>query len=302
MHAVHHVCRLGTIEDVKKSAPLWQQDRALFDSDVWAEMPCLLERLLRSERVRLAYIESFPGGEPRLLGGISFIDPTYVEEALAKRSTLPNTVFRAVLEGRSPFFGPREIGPLNLRCALHLLNFFGNISDIDLSRAEMANFYEFNNRAYHFLHFGYAYQALWADVLRPHHVVELQSQGMRIERELKLPTGETSTLMCMTRDIALANPYLRRSGYFFPLRPRFQLSLGEQKLLELTLLDMSDDGIAATLHLSRDAVKKRWRSIYSKVECADPELLAGVESGTGRRRAFLGYLRVHLEELRPSCN
>jgi hypothetical protein len=94
--------------------------------------------------------------------------------------------------------------------------------------------------------------------LLAHRVRELQNQGMQIERELTLPTGETSTLMCLTREIARANPYLRRSGYFFPPEPRFRFSLREQVLLELSLLDMSDDDIRASLHISMDAVKKRW--------------------------------------------
>jgi hypothetical protein len=132
-----------------------------------------------------------------------------------------------------------------------------------------------------------------------HHVRELQTQGMQIERELKLPTGETSTLMCLTREVAQADPYFRRSGLFFPPLPRFSFSLGEQGLLELSMLDRSDDDIAATLHVSVDAIKKRWRYIYMKVDSADPELLADSDSGTGSRKALLAYLRMHLEEIRP---
>jgi hypothetical protein len=299
MTPVHHVCRLATVEDIRKSAHIWEQDRALFDTDVWAKMPKLLEELLRNELVRLAYIESLPRREPRLLGGISFIDPEYLDEARAKGSTLPNTAFRAVLERRMPFLSPKQVGKINAQCELHLMNFFGNFNDLDLTQAEMANFYEVSNQGYHFFHFGYAYRALWAEVLPAHHVRELQNQGMQIERELMLLTGQTSTLMCLTREVARANPYLRRSGYFFPPEPRFRFSLGEQRLLELSMLDMPDDDIASRLHVSMDAIKKRWRSIYTKVDLADPVPLADMDSGTGQRRALLGYLRMHLEEIRP---
>jgi len=122
---------------------------------------------------------------------------------------------------------------------------------------------------------------------------------MQIERELSLPAGQTSTLMCLTRDVARANPYLRRSGYFFPPEPRFQFSRGEQSLLELSMLDIPDDAIANRLNVSMDAIKKRWRSIYMKLDLADPGLLADADSGTGQRRALLSYLRMHLEEIRP---
>lgn len=63
--------------------------------------------------------------------------------------------------------------------------------------------------------------------------------------------------------------------------------------------DLPDDEIAARLHISLDAIKKRWRSIYMKADLADPELLADRDSGTGLRRALLSYLGIHLEEIRP---
>ena len=299
MPAVHHVCRAATAEDIRKSAALWGQDRPLFDADVWARMPRLLEELLRTELIRLAYIESIPGHEPRLLGGISFIDPGYVDEARARESTLPNTVFRAALDRRTPFLSPKEIGRSNARGELHLLNFLGNFSDIDLSQLEMANFYEVSKLGYHFFHFGYAYRALWMEVFRSHHLRELQNEGMQVERRLTLSSGDTATLLCLRREFAKASPYLRRSGFFFPPEPRFEFSLGEQRVLELSMLDMPDDKIAGSLHLSMDAIKKRWRSIYAKVDSADPGLLADSDSGADRRRSLLSYLRMHLEEIRP---
>ena len=299
MPPVHHVYRLAKLEDIRKSAHLWGQDRLLFDGDVWARMPGLLEELLREQLIRLICIESVPDRETMMLGGISFIHPEYIDEARVQASTLPNIVFRAAAEHRMPFLSPKEVGDTNARCELHLMNFFGNIKDIDLSRSDLANFYEVSGQGYHFFHFGYAYRALWAEVLPPHHVGELQNQGMQIERQVKLATGHTSTLVCLTRDFARANPYLRRSGYFFPPQPRFTFSLGEQALLELSMLDMQDDEIAATVHVSTDAVKKRWRSIYARVDLIDPGLIADHDSGSGQRRALLSYLRMHLEEIRP---
>jgi hypothetical protein len=299
MSAVHHVCRLASVQDITKSARLWRQNQPLFDTDVWAQMPELLEKLLRDELIRLALVESLPSREPRLFGGISFIYPGYVDEARAKKSSLPNTLFRAFLERRAPFLSPKEIGKINARRELHLMNFFGNINDIDLSRSEVANFYEVNSQGYHFFHFGYAYRAMWAEVLPAHHVREMRNLGMQSERELTLPTGQISTLMCLRREVAQANPYLRRSGLFFPPEPRFKFSPGEQGLLELSMLDTPDHDIAANLHISMDAIKKRWRSIYSKVELTDPALLTGRDSGAGQRRALLSYLRMHLEEIRP---
>jgi hypothetical protein len=299
MPSAHHICRLAVAEDIRRTAALWGADRPLFDADVWSQLLDLVEELLCEELVRIAIVESVPNREPRLLGGISFIDPEYVYEARAAGSTLPNTVMRAALENRKPFLPVNKIAKMNARAELHLMNFFGNMNALDLSRSEMANFYEVSNRGYHFLHFGYAYRAMWTEVWPPHHVQELENHGMRIERKLKLHTGETSTLMCMTREAALARPYSRRSGYFFPPAPRFRFSQGEQSVLEATMLGLTDDDIAASARLSMDAIKKRWRSIYAKVAMVDPALLATVDSGAAQRRKLLSFLEVHLEELRP---
>jgi hypothetical protein len=48
-----------------------------------------------------------------------------------------------------------------------------------------------------------------------------------------------------------------------------------------------------------DAIKKRWRFIYAKVDLVDAALLMDLDSSTARRRALLTYLKMHLEEIRP---
>ena len=111
--------------------------------------------------------------------------------------------------------------------------------------------------------------------------------------------GDTATLLRLTAEEALVDPYSRFCALFFPPKPCFHFSFGEQMLLEYALLEYSDDEATSRLHLSPDAVKKRWRSIYRKVDMKAPELLGGAESGTARRRTLLQHLRQHLEELRP---
>jgi hypothetical protein len=179
------------------------------------------------------------------------------------------------------------------------MDFFGNFGVIDLADAELANFWAVNHEGYHFSHFGYNYQAMWHEVLHPHHVAELQTQGLHIDRQLMLADGETATVLRLTAEEALADPYRRFCALFFPPKPCFHFSSGEQMLLEYALLECSDADATYGLHLSVDAVKKRWRSIYQKVDLMNPELLSGADSGSARRRSLLHYLRHHLEELRP---
>jgi hypothetical protein len=236
---------------------------------------------------------------PRLLGGVSFIRPEYVDKAIAAGSTLLNTVMRAALENRKPFLSPKEVAQENARGELHCMGLFGNIDGIDLADPVIADFYRASNEGHRFFHFGYAFRAIWREVWPPKHVQELQQVGFHIVRQMPIADGRTTTMLRLEREDALANPYAQFATLFMPPKPRFGFSPGEQRLLEYALLEVSDESAAAELHLSEDAVKKRWRSIYAKVEIADPALLELQQSASARRRALLQYLRKHLEELRP---
>lgn len=281
---------------------VWECNRKLFDPRIWSALPSLLEDLLRRELISLAIVETASIKLPRMLGGISFVDPEYVEEARASSSALHNFMFAAALRGTKPFLAPKQVAIENARGTLNLMNFFGNFDPIDLSDEELANFYTVSNEGYRFFHFGYNYRVMWFEVLQPHHVVELQTQGMHIDRQLLLADGDTATILRLTAEEALADPYRRFCTLFFPPKPRFHFSSGEQMLIEYALLECSDGDAANTLHLSVDALKKRWRSIYRKVDTIAPEVLSGAESGTARRRTLLHHLRQHLEELRPYRN
>lgn len=84
--------------------------------------------------------------------------------------------------------------------------------------------------------------------------------------------------------------------------PRFHFKPAEQELLLLAQAGLSDEEIALRLNLSRDAIKKRWGSIYDWVEEQMPSLLPRTEgSGRGqeKRRILLRYLGDHIEEMRP---
>jgi len=237
-----------------------------------------------------------------MLGGISFVDPDYVKEARASSSTLHNFMFAAALRGKEPFLPPKRVAIGNARGTLNLMNFLGSFDVVGLSDEELANFYTVNNEGYRFFHYGYNYKVMWFEVFEPHRVFELQTQGMHVDRQLLLADGDTATLFRLTAEDALADPYRRFCTLFFPPRPCFHFSSGEQMLLECALMEYSDSDAINRLHLSLDGVKKRWRSIYQKVDMSAPELLSGAESGSARRRTLLHYLRHHLEELRPYRN
>lgn len=109
MGTLYHSCRRARREDIRRTLPLWERDRDLYDADVWHNLPSLLEDLWERELVSFAIIESIPSLVPRMFGGISFVHAEYVTEALKSSSPLTNFIFGAAIRGQKPFLTPREI-------------------------------------------------------------------------------------------------------------------------------------------------------------------------------------------------
>lgn len=96
------------------------------------------------------------------------------------------------------------------------------------------------------------------------------------------------------------------SAVFTYLPPRFRFTGGEQRTLLRAIDGLTDEEIAGTLDVSRDAVKQTWRSIYDHVIQVMPDLVdrgaaAGGEGSRGqeKRRRIVAYVRDNAQELRP---
>jgi hypothetical protein len=153
--------------------------------------------------------------------------------------------------------------------------------------------------AWTYYHRGFALREVWTERATPFMIEAVSRIGLRVYRERTLPNGVPSKLFVFTREEALkATPSWPSLAMISP-RPRFGFTHAEQQLLELALLDHSDREAAATLNLSTEAIKKRWRSIYKKVSQIEAALLPPELSGSGQRRALLQNLRNNLQELRP---
>jgi hypothetical protein len=119
--------------------------------------------------------------------------------------------------------------------------------------------------------------------------------------------------MRMTRERA-STVAASASNLLFQYRePILGLGASDQRLLLAALGGAVDRELAVELGLTLPAVKKRWRSIFEKVQDRMPELFADVipeaagtmdeqKRGPQKRHLVLSYVRQHLEELRPYRN
>lgn len=94
------------------------------------------------------------------------------------------------------------------------------------------------------------------------------------------------------------------SAIFHRQWPRYYFTPAEQELLQWALFGESDASLASSLSISAASVRKRWEGIYDKVSSITPELFVDEFAPSEghrseKKRHLLGYLRHHLEELRP---
>jgi hypothetical protein len=86
--------------------------------------------------------------------------------------------------------------------------------------------------------------------------------------------------------------------------PVLRLRPAEQKLLAAALAGKTDAELSGDLDLSIEAIKKRWMSIFARVDQFKPEILSSAEAesegrGPQKRHRVVAYVRTHPEELRP---
>ena len=109
-------------------------------------------------------------------------------------------------------------------------------------------------------------------------------------------------LFGVTREEALAQEGSYVSRMFIYTPPRIYFKPHEQELLAVALQEVSDEEAAEQLYTTIHAIKKRWNTIYDRVEEAIPGIMPPKNEekrGQEKRRFLLRYLREHPEELRP---
>ncbi len=292
--------RRATPEDLSRQWSLLEPERPLFSSEIWNQLRELVVDLLRRERILLCLLEDIQMNRIRFFGASGFVRPEFLHRAVAcDGKSVIETAFFQEAEGIPAFMNYKEVAEFNRNADLRLLNFFGTPTDIDPDRPETLTILNHAIEAWNFFHKGFQIREVWYEAANPLMAALQKQVGLRVQREKKLPGGVTVTLFRLTREEALKSGPLWPGSAMISERPRFGFTRVEQKLLEMALLDHSDRDVSLLLNLTTDGVKKRWRSIYSKVMSVEPSLLSSELSGADQRRSLLQFLRRSLEELRP---
>lgn len=261
-------------------------------------MPALLAALLERGRI-LSYVVEDTAGRLCFCGVTAFARPASLAELALAGKPLRDSLLRLEGESRRVLLSPKGLATANAGGDLGLMHLFGCPDTKDFTSPRGFELHRMGFEAFAFSHGGYQIAEMWQETVVPEAGEFIESQGVPEVGRLTLANGETARWFRFTRQDAAARPGHPLSFLMKFPAPRLGFTRAQQRLLELALLDMSDRQAAEHLELTEAAIKKRWRSIYERLESNGGALAPTDLSGADRRRHLLQYLRQHLEELRP---
>lgn len=296
------------------------RDGFAFDKALRARLPDLWRHILGSGLGEASVVEEHRSDQAVVLGfGVSaFLTDAFAAYLCA--GTRPYSavqVLEAWTGGESPLLNREQLRRANASDGLNLLVLsVGHDTTLPPGGPTYHAMARTMIQAFFAAHAGYQLKQIltetYGSVLRDDHL----AGGFRLQAdfadcfarhsEAAPPTDHHPYLMSLTRAEALAHPGAGFSVLFRYALPRFGFTPAERRMLRCASAGTTDEEIAGALLLSRSTVKKRWDSIYDRVEQRAAAVLspsvppdASGKRGAERRRRLLSYLRDHPEELRP---
>lgn len=294
-----------------------------FDDELNRNLPEVIERLLDEDRLIGGLIEDYDAtGERTVVAATfsGFVTPEFRQRYLEKPwPCLTNWLLLRCLKGETDIFLDRAQqaqGNLNGGLDLAMLDYIQ--TPMDFTSAEGRRIMTVFIPFFLSIHRGYNLNSMIVEAGAVYEPMALGA-GFRLYKTLDLdrhppaepvPAGATKqrAIYYFQREmVADTPPSTPVSAVFTYLPPRFRFTAGEQRTLLRAIDGLTDEEIAGTLDVSRDAVKQTWRSIYDHVIQVMPDLVdrgqaaANGEGARGqeKRRRIVAYVRDNAQELRP---
>jgi len=218
------------------------------------------------------------------------------------RPGLNSRIIASVASGEPVFLSRAEIGMGNAGAGIDFVNMYGTWRDGILNSDQLAEVHGLLGTSFveHFA--GYRFNRVLKEAIGASRIALARATGTyRLIAEFR--EGE-SALAVVTRESVLAAPYSVAATMYRYQAPVLRLRPAEQKLLAAALSGKTDAELSADLGLSIEATKKRWLSVFERVEQFKPEILSQTEAdsvgrGPQKRHRIVAYIRTHPEELRP---
>ena len=237
-------------------------------------------------------------------GGIGvFVDPSYVNRELAQPTPgLSSRIIASVAAGKSVVLDRAGIARGNAGAGLDFVNLFGNWRDSILDDSQRAEVLTLLGTSFLENLAGFRFNRVIKEAIgRPTIALAHATGSYRPVAEFP---DEDSVLFMVSPEDARDIPFSVAARMYRFNAPVLRLRPAEQALLSAALDGKTDADLSAALDISIEAVKKRWISVFGRVEEFKPEVLSGTDTDTARRgpqkrHRVLAYVRSHREELRP---
>lgn len=272
------------------------RDRAL---RVWKRFlndPAFLANVIEAER---------PIAGHRIVGcgmGV-FVTPEFAEvETEHPQPGLNSRIIAGVAAGEPLVLTREEIAAGNRGAGVDFVNLYGTWREGILDADQLVEVRALLGTSFveHFS--GYRFNRVLKEAVGQEGIDFARATGTyRIIAEFE---ASDSALAMVTRESALAAPYSLAARLYRYQPPALHLRPAEQRLLTAALAGQTDAELSGDLGLSVEAIKKRWISIFARVEQFKPEILnptdgAGEGRGPQKRHRVVAFVRAHPEELRP---
>jgi DNA-binding CsgD family transcriptional regulator len=276
------------------------------------QLPEIWSQLMTSEQMTGLVVEDPSGIGALAIAGFGmavFVTNAFLEPYLAApHPHLAARIYEEIAAGRSPVLTLGQIGTANATTGLNLVILHYCQRNWNLADPQVMEVLFASHSSVRLALEGYRVNRLLEESYGPQRDVVFKG-GALLKSDFGCPRAEDcpSWLLGLYReDVESPIPGTTISFLFRRIHVRFGLSQAERRvLLRAIIEDSTDNEIADALGVSLDTVKKIWRSVYQRVAAVEPGILGSPESeselsrGTEKRRHLLGYLRMHLEELRP---
>jgi hypothetical protein len=223
-------------------------------------------------------------------------------EIKTPRPGLNSRIIGAIASGESVVLSRAQIGEGNAGEGVDFVNLYGTWRDGIMNADQLAEVHALLGTSFveHFA--GYHFNRVLKEAVGHSRIALARATGTyRLVAEFR---DSESALVVATPESVLTAPYSVAAKIFRYQEPVLRLRPSEQTLLTAALGGETDAGLSTRLGLSIEAIKKRWMSIFERVEEFMPEILSAAEAssdgrGPQKRHRVVAYIRTHPEELRP---
>jgi hypothetical protein len=218
------------------------------------------------------------------------------------RPGLNARIIAGVAAGEPIVLSRAEIGAGNAGEGLDFVNMYGTWRDGVMNSDQLAEVHALLGTSFveHFA--GYRFNRVLKEAIGASRIALALATGTY--RLLAEFPEQESALAVVTRESALTAPYSAAATIYRYREPVLRLRPAEQQLLAAALSGKTDAELSADLGLTVESTKKRWLSIFERVDQFKREILSQTDvdsegRGPQKRHRVVAYIRAHPEELRP---